>query len=129
MEPNKVVVRFKDGNVKKGRTSDFFPTKKNFHLQLLTGEVISINTDELKAVFFVKDLTGDNSYNYTYNCVIPGGGRKIQVRFSDGEVIIGYTQGYSPDRHGFFIFPADKDGNNQRIFVISSSAEKIEFIP
>lgn len=128
METNKVVVRYKDGSLKKGKTADFFPTKKTFHLELLTGEVVSIKIDDLKAIFFVKNYIGNESYNYNYNCVIHGGGKKIKVFFSDGEVITGYTQGYSAEREGFFILPADKDGNNQRIFVIKSATEKVEFI-
>jgi hypothetical protein len=50
------------------------------------------------------------------------------VKFSDGESIIGYTLGYSPDRQGFFMTPADVKSNNQRIFVVKSASEKIEFI-
>jgi hypothetical protein len=50
------------------------------------------------------------------------------VKFSDGESIIGYTLGYSPDRQGFFMTPADSKSNNQRIFVVKSASEKIEFI-
>ena len=128
METNKVVVRFKDGSLKKGKTADFFPTKKNFHLKLLTGEIIVVDVDNLKAIFFVKDFTGNKDYDETYNEVIPGGGRKINVKFFDGEIIIGYTLGYSPERMGFFMIPADTGSNNSRIFVITSATEKVEFI-
>lgn len=129
MEQNKVVVRFKDGNIMKGKTADFFPTKKNFHLELLNGEIVVIDVEHLKAIFFVRDHIGDKDRKDIYIDMIPGGGRKIQVRFFDGETIIGYTQGYSPDRMGFFILPADKGSNNQRIFVLTSATEKVEFLP
>ena len=52
----------------------------------------------------------------------------MKVSFSDGEEIIGYTLGYSPDRQGFYLTPADLKGNNERIFVIKSATEKVEFI-
>lgn len=128
MTVNKVVASFKDGTVIKGHTSDFFPNKKDFHLELLSGERISIETDQLKAIFFVKDFTGDEDRKDLYNDVIPGGGRKIQVKFKDGELVTGYSQGYSPDRFGFFIIPADAKNNNERIFVINSATEEVTFL-
>ncbi len=128
MEPNKVVVRFKDGTLKKGKTNDFFPTKSSFHLELLSGEIININIEDLKAIFFVKDFSGDKDRLDIYDDPVPGGGRKIRVAFLDGETIIGYTHGYSPDRTGFFIIPADKEGNNQRLFVIKSATREVEFL-
>ena len=127
MAMNKVVARFKDGTVMKGHTGDFFPNKKDFHLELLSGERVNIDTEQLKAIFFVKDFTGDKNRKDVYNGVVPGGGRKIQVKFKDGELVIGYSQGYSPDRLGFFIIPADTQNNNERIFVVNSATEEITF--
>jgi hypothetical protein len=39
---------------------------------------------------------------------------------------VGYTTGYSPDRTGFYMVPADLKGNNERIFVVASATEAIE---
>jgi hypothetical protein len=128
MAPNKVVARFKDGAVMKGHTSDFFPARKDFHLELLSGERITIETDKLKALLFVKDFTGDGNRKDVYNDVIPGGGRKIQVKFKDGELVTGFSQGYSPDRLGFFIIPADTKNNNERIFIVNSATEEVTFL-
>jgi len=128
METNKVVVRFKDGSIMKGKTRDFFPNKTSFHLETLNGETKTIDVEQLKAFFWVKDFEGNKNYDEDYNDEIAGTGRKIIVKFSDGESIIGYTLGYSPDRQGFFMTPADSKSNNQRIFVIKSASEKIEFI-
>ncbi len=125
---NKVVVRFKDGVIMKGQTSDFFPNKKEFHLEVQPGKIVSINTNELKAVFFVKDLEGDENRKDIYDDIIAGGGKKIEVQFADGEVIVGFSQGYSPERIGFFFIPADKKGNNDRIFVVTSATKKITFL-
>jgi hypothetical protein len=125
MEKSKVLARFKDGTLMKGHTEDFFPNKKDFHLELLSGEIVKIETEQLKSLFFVKDFEGDKKHENTYNGVVPGGGRKIQIKFKDGELIIGYSQGYSPDRPGFFIMPADLQGNNERIFVITSATEEV----
>jgi hypothetical protein len=128
METNKVVVRFKDGSIMKGKTRDFFPNKASFHLETLNGETKTIDVEQLKAFFWVKDFEGNKSYDEDYKDEIAGTGRKIIVKFSDGESIIGYTLGYSPDRQGFFMTPADSKSNNQRIFVVKSASEKIEFI-
>ena len=128
METNKVVVRFKDGSIMKGKTNDFFPNKTSFHLETLNGETKTIDVEQLKAFFWVKDFEGNKNYDEDYEDEIAGTGRKIIVKFSDGESIIGYTLGYSPDRQGFFMTPADLKSNNQRIFVIKSASEKIEFI-
>ena len=56
MKINKVVVRYKNGEVKKGSTGDFFPNKVMFHLKSLTEEPLYVNIEELKMVHFVKDL-------------------------------------------------------------------------
>ncbi|MEJ2658660.1 MAG: hypothetical protein P8012_15980 [Desulfobacterales bacterium] len=38
MQTNKVIVRFKDGTLVKGNTSDFFPNKVRFHIHRLDGQ-------------------------------------------------------------------------------------------
>ena len=128
MTPNKVVANCKDNTVKKGTTRDFFPNKTHFHLEEMNGEVSEISIEDLKAVFFVKDFEGNKTHQYNYDDDIPGGGKKIKVRFFDGETVVGYTLAYSPDRQGFFLTPADLQGNNERVFVVTSATEKIEFL-
>ena len=128
MQINKVVARFKNGAVRKGTTSDFFPNKDMFHLKSATGEVLDINIEELKAVCFVKNIEGNKERFDQYTDDVPGGGRKVQVKFIDGEMLIGYTQGYSPNRSGYFVVPADLENNNDRIYVITSATEKVTFL-
>jgi hypothetical protein len=67
MVQNKVVVKFKDDSMLKGKTSDFFPNKTQFHLEQLNGEIMEISIEDLKAVFFVKDFDGNKTHqdNYT----------------------------------------------------------------
>ena len=118
----------KDNTMKKGIARDFFPNKTHFHLEKKNGEISEISVEDLKAVFFVKDFEGNKTHQYSYDDNIAGGGKKIKVRFFDGETVVGYTLGYSPDRQGFFLTPADLQGNNERIFVVRSATEKIEFL-
>jgi hypothetical protein len=128
MEKNKVIARFKDGTLLKGYTDDFFPNKKNFHLKPLNGETVNIETELLKALFFVKDFEGNKDHKESYTDAVPGGGRKIQIKFKDGEEVIGYSQGFSRDRPGFFVIPADTQSNNERFFVVMSATEKLTFL-
>lgn len=130
MPQNKVVVKYQDGTIKKGETRDFQPNKDTFHLQQLENddEITTIVMDKLKAVFFVKDFTGNKDYNEIYEDVVAGGGRKVQVKFFDGEIMIGYAQVFMPKRSGFFIIPADKKSNNERIYVVSSATDSVRFV-
>jgi hypothetical protein len=128
MEANKVVVKFKDKRIMKGKTSDFFPNKKQFHLIDKTGETLDIEVEDLKAIFFVKDYEGNKDRRKVYQDELTGTGRKMQVDFSDGESIIGFTLGYSPERQGFYLTPADAEGNNIRIFVVKSATNNVAFI-
>lgn len=125
---NKVVLKLKNGSVMKGSTADFLPNKTSFHLTHENGEVKEIYIETLKAIFFVKVFEGNKTYTEQYKDMIPGGGRKIQVKFTDGEVVVGYSQGYTPNRPGFFLVPADRSCNNERIYVVKSSTVSVEFI-
>ena len=128
MQPNRVVARFKDNTLIKGTTSDFFPNKTQFHLTRLDGKIETIDTERLKALFFVKDTEGNKDHQESYEDDIAGAGRKMQVKFTDGEMLIGYSLGYSADRHGFFLTPADLKSNNERIFVVKSATEAVQFL-
>ena len=123
---NRVVAKFKDNSIVKGQTNNFLPNKTFFHLQQVGGGQIEVHIEDLKAIFFVKNYEGTKDHKKAYDDKVPGGGRKIQVKFLDGETIVGYTTGYSPDRPGFYIVPADLRGNNERIFVVKTATEKVE---
>ncbi len=129
MLQNKIVIHFKDGSIMKGNTSDFFQNKQSFHIALLDGKIEEVDVERLKAVFFVKDLKGNNSYLYKYDGVVAGGGKRIAVDFPDGETITGYVLGYSPQRQGFMMTPADSKGNNERIFIVNSATRSVDLRP
>ncbi|NIS60518.1 MAG: hypothetical protein GTO13_07430 [Proteobacteria bacterium] len=129
---NKVVVRFRDGRLIKGFTHDFNPTKEVFHVTATDdgGKTIEISTALLKAIFFVKSFEGNKNHRSTDDFSVESlknvPGLKVKIAFSDGEVMYGSTHGYAPERKGFFIFPADRDSNNDRVFVIVASTDKVE---
>jgi hypothetical protein len=125
---NRVVAHFTNGTVLKGQTWDFAPSRPTFHLTLTAGgRQIPVSLTDLKAVFFVKDFEGDSNYVHKWNLdcdVVPG--KKLMVTFEDGEVLFGTTQGYHPEDTGFFLYPADPDSNNLRVFIINRSVTAVE---
>lgn len=103
-EPIKVVVHYADGRVTKGSTHDFYPNKPNFHLFPAAPEpsiaAIAVQMKDLKALFFVRDLTG-NDYFVEAQKSCQGKqppGRRVEVTLSDGHVLVGTTLGYDPRR-------------------------------
>ncbi len=59
MIANKIVVKFKDGKIVKGWSTDFGPKKEIFHLNPLEEygkDILEIEISSLKAVFFCKRL-------------------------------------------------------------------------
>jgi len=133
-ENNLVVARYRNGQVVKGYTRDFFPDRPQFHVLPKGGHTaVPVRTQELKAVFFVRDLMGNRlrHKNRKFPAVDAGpqSGRRIAVLFEDGELIVGHAQTYSPDKSGFFVFPADPNGNNTRIYVLRAATRHIKFGP
>jgi len=133
MEPIKVVVRYLNGKVIKGVTQDFFPNKDRFHLHPAaksSGEAMEVLVKDLKAIFFVQDFDGNAQYNErkSYGEEEKIQGRKVEVTFTDEEVLVGSTLGYDPKRPGFFIFPADPKSNNIRLFAVTSAVKKVRYL-
>jgi hypothetical protein len=133
MEKIKVVLRYSDGRLIKGFTEDFFPNRERFHFapaNNLSGGTIEVSMKDLKAIFMVRDFIGDPLYKERKK-YIEGekpSGKKVEVTFRDGEVLVGSTLGYDPKRQGFFIFPVDPKSNNIRVYVVSSAAEKVRYL-
>jgi hypothetical protein len=133
---NKVVIRYQNGKVERGYTTDFQPGKEVFHL-VIKGEkedkAIAVKMNDLKAVFFVKELHGmDKSrpvVKRTFDEVKDKKliGKKVKVEFTDGEALYGLTMGYSPQRKGFFFSPIDPESNNERIFAVLTAVKQISF--
>lgn len=133
MEPIKVVLRYANGKILKGFTQDFLPNKDRFHLHLsdnASGEALEVLVKELKAIFFVQDFAGDPQYKERkkYTEGEKPSGKKVEVTFKDGEVMVGSTLGYDPSRPGFFIFPVDPKGNNIRVFAVSPAVKNVRYL-
>jgi hypothetical protein len=130
MLPNRIVARFADGRMLKGTTQDFAPAKEAFHVIGSEGGArpVKVRVAELKAVFFVKSWVGNAAYIEVKEFGAPVPGRKVQVTFNDGETIVGSTQGYQPERPGFFLVPADPQSNNERVYVVARAVATVNFL-
>jgi hypothetical protein len=130
---NKVVAHFANHRIVKGTTQDFFPNRPLFHLVPTSGPAVEVRCKDLKALFFVRDLNGNHRRRDVRGFLAAPNegthGKKIAVRFKDGELLCGYTLTFTPDREGFFVFPADPGSNNQRVYVITASAGEIKAGP
>jgi uncharacterized protein DUF6982 len=126
-----VVARFVDGRVLKGTTHDFAAQKPIFHLSIWgdpTARALAIPVGALKALFFVRTFEGDpNHVDDRDIAKAKGQGRKIVVTFTDGEIVAGFTAGYSKDKQGFFVIPVDQEANNARVYVVAEAVKKIEW--
>ena len=119
---NEVVARYIDGRVVKGTCLDVDPNRPTCHIKTADqGTMVEVRLADLKALFFVKDFAGDSSHNDSAT-IEPDDTRArgfsvIDLRFEDGERILGLTARYPPIRPFFFILPADFASNNIRILV------------
>jgi hypothetical protein len=133
MMEHRVVVHFRDGEIVKGRTFDFTSTKDCFHVTIVEDhkQIVTVFTSLIKAVFFVKTFSGSKNHETheefsMQNFKFDAASLKVRVDFLDGEVMYGMTNGYSPNRKGFFVFPADKKTNNERVFIIKDATGSVQ---
>lgn len=132
-EINKVVAHYLNGQIVKGTTPDFFVNRPMFHLTPASGPVIEIRCRDLKALFFVRDLVGNDQRQdlrgFTSGPMETLQGKKVAVRFKDGELLCGYSLTYTPARDGFFVTPSDPGSNNLRIFVVAAATAEVKTGP
>jgi hypothetical protein len=121
----KVVARYADGRLAKGYTFDFSPSQPRFHVfaqPSASGPSTQVLVRDLKAVFFVRDLVGNPAREDGQE--FPTGeaaGRCVEVRFRDGEVMVGAADSPTTDPLGFFLVPADPGSNNLRVYVVAAA--------
>jgi hypothetical protein len=131
MEPTKVVVRYADGRIAKGFIQNFSPNKDSFHITPIdqsSGKTIEVFVKRLKAIFWVRDFSGNAQYNERRKFLKEqtSSGLKVEVIFVDGETMVGSTVvAYDPKRQGNFLIPADPASNNIRVFIVSSAVRSV----
>ena len=125
-------MRYVDGDIVKGFTQDFHPSRAQFSLwpsiHAAKSDRLIIPMGRLKAVFFVRDFIGNAQYRERKTFTNRGHGRRLEVTFHDNETVLGTTLNYRPDGQGFFLIPVDAAGNNTRIFVVASAVRRVRFL-
>lgn len=126
----KVIVRYRDGHILRGYTNNFHADRPQLHLseQPCAGSPVMVPLSRLKALFFVREFAGDPNRVERTDFAGPTNGRKVEVTFHDGEVLLGSTISYRQDGNGFFVQPADPRSNNLRVFVILSAIQHVRFL-
>jgi uncharacterized protein DUF6982/PilZ domain-containing protein len=126
----KVVVRYRDGNLVRGFTCNFNAMRPHLHIspEPSSRDSVIVPVNQLKAVFFVRDFTGNPDHIEENTFDDSTKGRKLEVTFDDGEILVGTTLSYRPDGQGFFVHPADTKGNNLRVFVSAGAVRSVRFL-
>jgi|Deesub1362B_J571_1020462.scaffolds.fasta_scaffold00010_72 hypothetical protein len=137
----KVVLHLKNGTLVKGFLVQFNEEADELRILTRKGYTERFYIDDLKAIFFVKTFEGKPKYRETKRYEeIEFKGKRIYIKFYDGESILGYLQGefpwkkgfhlsvQNPHKKGFFIVPVDKQSNNKKIFVVISSVEDVALL-
>ncbi|OGW63124.1 MAG: hypothetical protein A2V83_00875 [Nitrospirae bacterium RBG_16_64_22] len=130
-----VVVHFRDGRVQKGYVRGFSmetPIFEFMPIEQLVDEAFAewtpVRTDDLKAIFFVRNLEGNSDRKDRIDAAREGLGTKVSVTFRDDETVVGYIPiPWNPTADGaFYLFPADPNSNNAVISVYPASVKKVE---
>ena len=139
----KVVIRHIDGKMLKGYVRDFASDSSGVILEEAgSRKEQKIPISEVKAIFFVRTFEGDSEYREkkTYG-IRENTGRKVYIKFIDGESMMGFIEGKIPWEKGFFIsnpdskvkgfylIPTDSRSNNIKVFVVGSSIKDMTIMP
>jgi hypothetical protein len=94
-----------------------------------------VKISDLKAIFFVRTFEGDKTYSDKKSFIrATAKGKKVFVRFYDGESMMGHIEGQVPwekgffleaKKGGFFLIPVDEQSNNIRVFVVANSVQDV----
>ena len=105
----------------KGMSLDVAPERATCHIKTSAGEMVEVVLKDLKALFFVKSLEGNKAHVEGDQIAASDprmrGARLVEVRFQDGERVVGLVMRYPPNKPFFFVVPVDPRSNNLRILV------------
>ncbi|MCL5422111.1 MAG: hypothetical protein M1461_06530 [Nitrospirae bacterium] len=132
MDRQRVILRCLDGRLIRGYVNDFSTSDEFVALEDESSQLHQFRVDELKAIFFVRTFEGkpEHSEKKTFRDPVSLG-KRVFVKFKDGESMTGYIEGGVPWEKGFFLepkkgpgfflIPVDHDSNNIKVFVVASS--------
>ena len=121
-----VIARTKEGIVTRGYLEQGrYLNKGLVRMVDVEGKPVSLEMESLKAIFFVRDFSGDPNYmeEKALRSEPDRPGLRARLRFEDNETLEGVAENsldtITPP--GFFFWPADPKSNNLLIFVVTSA--------
>jgi hypothetical protein len=121
MQGHLIVAHFIDGRVQKGLSTDVDPKRPTCHLVTPDDKKLEVSLASVKALFFVKTITGQKDYQESKGQIAGDprllGTRRVRIVFADREEIVGLMNRYPPVAPYFFMLPIDPKSNNIRILV------------
>lgn len=124
--PRKIVVRTKQGEAFRGYVkSARWISRSSLRMTTPEDRELTLDFEQLKAIFFVREFEGDKSYFETklLESDPEQKGLRVRLRFDDNETMEGVAENSLEllQAPGFFFWPADAGANNQLIYVIKSA--------
>ena len=128
----KVVAHFIDHQIVKGTSVDVDPSRPRCHINTDDRGLMEVDLDQVKALYFVKDLGGNAAYD---EAQAPSAGDSrlrgstlIDITFLDGEHLGALTNRYPPRGRLFFVVPMDPQSNNQRILINGDAVAEMKVV-
>ena len=130
---NDVVAHYLDGSLVKGVSLNVDPGRPSCHVQTREQGMVEVKLADLKALFYVRSFEGDPTHEEV-NRLEPDdsrriGARVVEVEFRDGEKLVAITPHYPPTRNLFFVLPADRKSNNERVLVNQAACTGVRALP
>ena len=131
-QSQRAILRFLDGRMLKGFIRNFTLADDHVFIDDESSDSQKVKLKELKAIFFVKKFEGDKDHREKKSFAgTKRTGKRLFVKFKDGEQMTGYLEGDTPwdkgffldlkKTSGFFLRPVDEESNNLKVFVVTSA--------
>ena len=126
-----VVARLASGLVLRGTTVDFTPERPTLWITPDGGgRGVELRVSDLKALFFVPTNGSGETASRSRPAYAPEpdatrNGKRLVVRFLDGETMTGHALSYRPEKVGFFLFPDDPECQYEKIFVLQAATSDV----
>lgn len=126
----RAVLHYKDGKILKGRVLNFSQENAEIIFRDRSGFTRSVDINELKGMFFVKNFDGIKGLRQKTRCFEKSYvyGKKVIIRFSDGEEIFSNILEFDDTNIGFFFTPSNYESNNISIYAPFSAVEEIRHV-
>lgn len=124
-----VVARLASGLVLRGSTVDFNPDRPTLWIDPDGGgRGVEVKLRDLKALFFPypPGQTRRTATPSRGNAPDPArDGKRVVVRFQDGETMTGHALVFRSEKVGFFLHPDDPDSQHEKVFVVVAATSQV----